>query len=153
MQQFGEFVVNHWDLFLALLIILALLIGGPLSRRLRGFEDVEPQAAVGLMNHQDAVFLDVREDNEYREGHAPEAMHVPLSVLGQQLDRLANLKEKPIIVGCRSGHRSSRAAGILRKNGFDRVYNLRGGMMAWENAGLPVTRGKENKKKRKTAKK
>ena len=147
MQQFGEFVINHWDLFLALLIILSLLAGGPVSRRLRGFEDVEPQRAVGLMNHENAVFLDVREESEYREGYAPESVQVPYSNLGKSLERLASFKGRPIIIGCRSGHRSGRAAGILRKNGFDRVYNLKGGFLAWENAGLPLNRGKKKKRK------
>ncbi len=152
MSQLGEFVVNHWDLFLALIIILAMLISQPLSRRLRGFHDVDPQEAVGLMNREDAVLVDVREDKEYREGHVVDSIHVPLSGLDKNLSRLENLRQKPVILGCHSGHRSSKAAGVLRKHGFERVYNLKGGMLAWENAGLPLSKGK-TKKKRKAEKK
>lgn len=148
MSQLGEFVVNHWDLFLALAIILALLIGQPLSRRLRGFHEVDPQGAVGLMNREDAVLVDVREDKEYREGHVTGSMHIPLSGLDKNLDRLESLRNKPVILGCRSGHRSSKAAGMLRKQGFEQVYNLKGGMLAWENAGLPLSTGKSKKKRK-----
>ncbi len=148
MSQLGEFVVSHWDLFLALAIILTMLIGQPLSRRLRGFHDVDPQEAVGLMNRQDAVLVDVREDKEYREGHVAGSMHVPLSGLNKNLDRLQTVQDKPVIVGCRSGHRSSKAAGVLRKHGFEQVYNLKGGILAWENAGLPLNTEKTGKKRK-----
>ena len=152
MSQLGEFVLNHWDLFLALLIILAMLIGQPLTRRLRGYHDVDPQEAVGLMNRKDAVLVDVREDKEHREGHIAGSVHVPLSGFSRELNRLEAFQRKPVIVGCRSGHRSGKAAGMLRKQGFEEVYNLKGGLLAWENAGLPLSTGK-TKKKRKADKK
>lgn len=140
MERFGQFFINHWDLFLALAIILAMLLGAPLQRRLRGFKEVEPMGAVQLMNHEGALLVDVREDSEYREGHVQDSLHVPLSRLSNEVGTLENHKEKPIIVGCRSGHRSARACGILRRQGFQQVYNLKGGIMAWQSAGMPLSR-------------
>ncbi len=150
MQQFAEFVVNHWDLFLALAIILAVMFAGGISGRLRGFSTVDPMAAVQLINHSDAVILDVREQNEVNDGRVIDSVHIPLGALKSRMGELESYKQKPIIVGCRSGHRSSVACGQLRKQGYETVYNLKGGILAWQNAGLPLSReSKKDKKKRK----
>jgi rhodanese-related sulfurtransferase len=152
MAQYLEFVTNHWDLFLALAIILFMLMGGALGSRLRGYSQVEPVDAVRIFNHEDAVMLDVREDKEYAEGHILDSLHIPLGKLGDRLDELANMREKAIIVSCRSGHRSATACARLRKEGFETVYNLKGGVLAWQNAGLPLQKKKQAKgKKRKGA--
>ncbi len=149
MQQFGQFFINHWDLFAALAIILLMLFGGGISRRLRGYEEVAPLEAVGLMNHKDAVLIDVREDKEFQDGHILGARHIPLGKLSGALAGLENLRGKPIIVGCRSGARSASGCAVLRKNGFEEVYNLKGGMLAWQNANLPVNRESKGKKGKK----
>ncbi len=148
MQKLFEFVVNHWDLFLALAIILAMMFGGGLSRRLKGYKEVETLDAVQLINHQDALLVDVREDSEYREGHVSGSLHIPLGSLDRRADELAKHRDKPIIVGCRSGHRSARGCAILRKHGFENVYNLKGGMMAWQNAGMPLSKPGKSKKRK-----
>ncbi len=83
--------------------------------------------------------LDVRQPEEFKSGHIPNAVLVPLSDLSQQINRLP--KDVDILTVCRSGARSSAAARQLAEQGF-RVVNLRGGMMAWEGAGYKVKRGK-----------
>lgn len=148
MQQFGEFFINHWDLFLILAITLVMLGFNLFGARLRGYQETDPMIAVQLMNHQDALFLDVREDAEVKAGLVPEALHIPLGKLNSRLSELDKYKDKPVIVGCRSGHRSARGCAILRKNGFETVYNLRGGVMAWINANLPLNKPGKRKKKR-----
>lgn len=149
MQQLGEFVVNHWDLFLALAIIIALMFGGGIFSRLRGFSNIDPVEAVRLINHEEATMLDVRENSEVSEGLILGATHIPLGALKKRLGELDKLKGKPIIVGCRSGHRSATACGQLRKEGFETVYNLKGGILAWQNAGMPLSKESKRKKKRK----
>ena len=86
-----------------------------------------------------AVVLDVREDKEYAGGHIPKARHIPLGQLAGRMQELEKFKGKPILVTCRSGHRSARACGMLKKAGFETVYNQAGGILAWERANLPVT--------------
>ena len=147
MQQFIEFFLNHWDLFLMLLVILGLLAGQTVLGRLRGIADVGPQEAVQRINHDDALLVDVREDKEYEQGYIPGSVHIPLSEFGKRVEELEKHREKPIIVGCRSGNRSAQAAGTLRKQGFEQVYNLRGGIMAWQSANLPVATRQKGKKK------
>lgn len=147
MQQFGEFFINHWDLFLALFVTLAMLVYTSFSARLRGYQEVQPLEAVQLMNHQEAVMVDVREDSEYTTGHVQDSIHIPLGKLRERVGELEAYKGRPVVVGCRSGHRSASACAMLRKQGFEKVYNLRGGILAWENASLPVSRGGKRKKK------
>lgn len=84
---------------------------------------------------QGAILLDVREDNEWRAGHAPGARHIPLGRLPHRLRDLP--PQRMIITVCRSGARSARAAALLASEGRE-VVNLSGGMHAWVRAGLPV---------------
>ena len=136
MQQISEFVVAEWPLFLALVVILVLLA----RTYIGGAKGVRPLEATQLMNHRDAVVVDVRTDKEYREGHILNSLHIPLGVLSNRLSELQAHKEKTLIMVCRSGARSAQAASILKKEGFGEVLNLSGGMMAWESASLPVSK-------------
>lgn len=146
MSQFLEFATNHWDLFATLFFILGLMAWQAFGGQLRGYRQIEPFEAVKLLNQQDAIIVDVREEKEYQEGHVNGALHLPLGQLRQRLDELAPNRERPIIALCRSGHRSASACSILRKAQFNQVFNLRGGVMAWQNAGLPLERPSKGKK-------
>ena len=85
----------------------------------------------------DAVLLDVREQDEWDAGHAPSAVHIPLSDLPARLDELPDTDAGTLAVVCRSGGRSGQAVAWLSQQGFD-VANLDGGMKAWEAAGKPL---------------
>ena len=139
MQQLSTFVLNHWELFLALVIILGLLAGTGLSHKLLGFKEVQPQELTHMINRQNAVVFDVREDKEFSEGHIVNAVHVPLSNLEARLKSLEKFKSRPVVTTCQTGDRSARAAAILRKQGFEPVYKLAGGLMAWRGAKLPLS--------------
>lgn len=132
-----DFVVQNIWLILLTALSGFMLVGGGLMGRLSGIKQVGPQEAVMLFNHQDALVLDVREQSEFKDGHITKAKHVPLGQLKNQLTSLEKYKDKPVVVVCRTGSRSGHACGILRKAGFSNVSNLAGGIMAWEQAGLP----------------
>lgn len=82
----------------------------------------------------DAVIIDVREQDEWDAGHAPGAVHIPLGELPSRLDELPDTEAATVAVTCRGGGRSSRAVAWLTQQGFD-VANLVGGMKAWQGAG------------------
>jgi rhodanese-related sulfurtransferase len=97
--------------------------------------EVDPQPAANLMSDGQTVLVDVREDDEWDAGHAPDAVHIPLGALDpRQLP-----SGQTILAVCRSGNRSGNAAVILAAAGMT-VRNLAGGMRAWDAAGLPVIR-------------
>ncbi|TWP37862.1 rhodanese-like domain-containing protein [Leekyejoonella antrihumi] len=83
----------------------------------------------------DAVMVDVREQDEWDAGHAPGAIHIPLGELPSRLDDLPDIDPMPIV--CRSGNRSARAAAWLEHQGFDAV-NVAGGMKDWATASKPL---------------
>lgn len=134
-----EFTGNHPFLILAFVGTLAALIYSEISRRLSGMLTVGATEATQLSNRENAIFLDIREDKEYKGGHIPEAIHIPLSQLTDRIAEIGKYKDCPVIAYCRTGNRSSSAGSILRKNGFEKVYNLGGGIVSWEKASLPVS--------------
>lgn len=139
MEQYLEFAANHPWLITAFLVILAALIWHLIANP-GGQYNIDPVEATLKINHEDALVLDTRSMKEFSQGHILHAENIPLNALANQLKKLEKYKQRPIIAVCRSGSRSAVAATQLRKEGFEQVYNLRGGMLAWENAGLPVTR-------------
>lgn len=140
MEEFLAFVQRQPGLFAALGVILALLALTTLRGRFQGFKSVGPTEATLLINHEDAVVLDVREPAELKDGLILNAVHVPLAQVRDSLPKLEKYRERPVIVGCRTGSRSQSACATLTKAGFNQVYNLRGGVMAWQNANLPLVR-------------
>jgi len=97
--------------------------------------EVGPAQAAELQG-RGAVLLDVREDDEWTAGHAPDAVHIPLARVGETASRFAG---QEVLTVCRSGARSGRAAKTLVAAGVD-VHNVAGGMSAWASAGLPIVR-------------
>lgn len=141
MAQLGEFILNHWLLFLALLIVLGLLAMNMARDRLLGFKELKPAEMVQLMNRDDPVLLDTRSAEEYRQGHILGAVNIPHDQVQDRLDELAQWRERKILVYCRTGQRAAVAAAQLKKAGFGAVYKLNGGVLAWQNANLPLTTG------------
>jgi rhodanese-related sulfurtransferase len=135
--QWFEFVISHWMLFVALVLILALLVHNILFAS-RG--SVDPLQATQLINHEAAVVIDVRPAADFSQGHIINALNIPINGFKNQMGTLQKYKDQPILVNCRSGSQSSIACTQLRKEGFQRVHNLRGGILAWQAASLPLTK-------------
>jgi len=140
MQRLVEFAGNHPELFMALGAILILLAWTTVRGRFQGWKGVGPAEAIQLINHQDAVVLDIREDAEVSGGYILNSVHVPLTRLRDNVSRLEKYRNKPIVVSCRTGSRSGAACATLSKHGFGPVYNLQGGIAAWQNASLPLSK-------------
>jgi rhodanese-related sulfurtransferase len=105
-----------------------------------GRKNISVNEATLLINRQDALVVDVRETAEWSAGHIANARHIALGHLGKHLSEIDKFKEKPVILVCASGNRSGSACGELKKAGFQQVFNLDGGMRAWGDAGLPMTK-------------
>ena len=143
MGQLFEFVGNHLFLFFALFAVSGALIWNVFQSQLTGVAAINCFEVTKLLNHEDAVLIDVREENEFIQGHILNSINMPLSGLSDKMSRLEKHRDQPIIAICLSGQRSAQACGKLKKQGFEKVYNLSGGIMAWQTASLPLTRGKE----------
>jgi rhodanese-related sulfurtransferase len=132
------FVQNNWMLILVMFLSGAMLLWPLIQKRFSPMKDVGNLNVTHLINTQDAVLLDVREESEYALGHLPKAVHIPLLQLKGRTDELAKLAARPVVAYCASGNRSRAAAGALVKAGCKEIYNLHGGFRAWKDAGLPV---------------
>lgn len=140
MSQISEFLGNHLILSLSFFGLLTYWIIGEIKNRTSGIGSLSPLDATQLMNHANATVVDVRESKEIADGQIINSIHIPLGDFKNQLKKLEKYKEKPLILSCRSGSRSNHACSILRKNGFTKVHNLRGGIMAWTKEGLPLVK-------------
>lgn len=140
-MQFFEFMGNHPILFALLFVIIGFLVWDVMGSEILGISSVQPYQAISMINHQEAVILDVREENELVQGRILNAIHIPLTILiKNQLYSLEKYRERPIIVSCAHGNRSVRSCMILKKNGFTKIHNLKGGIAAWQEANLPLTK-------------
>ena len=136
----SDFFTNNIVLFAALGIIIALILRMEIKRALTGTQTVTPAQAVQLINKEDALILDIREDNELAQGSIRGSKHFALSILKQRVDELKQYTDKPVIAYCKMGNRSSEACNILRQNDFTNVLSLKGGLEAWKNENLPVVK-------------
>lgn len=116
----------------AMLLWPLLRIGTP------GVANVSPTDAVLLINRENALVLDVRNADEFTAGHITDARNIPLADLESRLGELLKFKDKALLVNCQGGVRSTSACAVLKKGGFNKVYNLEGGLNAWVQAKLPV---------------
>ena len=133
-----KFVIDNWYLVVAMLISGGYLIWPEIQKLLGASAEVGTLEAVQLINQKNAVVLDVREAAEYAAGRIANAKQIPLSQLASKLKELEKFKQKPIIVACRAGMRSSGACKLLKQNEFTQVYQLKGGLTAWQQANLPL---------------
>lgn len=139
MQQLIEFAGNHLVLVAAFIVILALLAWNLIANP-AGKGSVDAVGATAMINREDALVIDVRPMADFGQGHIVGAKNIPMNGFKNQLGQLEKHKDRPIVVSCRSGNQSQGACKILRDAGFSKVYNLRGGIMGWQAANLPVTR-------------
>lgn len=98
--------------------------------------NVDVATVRALQGRDDVVLIDVREPEEYAAGHIPGVRLIPMGEVPSRLNEIPT--DKTVIVTCRSGNRSGQITDFLRRNGFTRVHNMQGGLLAWQRAGYPV---------------
>ncbi len=140
MQTYLDFITQHWELCLAFVVILALLLALELRAKLSGLAQVSPQQATLLMNHEDAVILDIRDNKQFSAGHIIGAINIPAAELEQNLQQLEKHKAKPIIIVHSPSQPPHKTGVLLQTNSFANVSNLSGGISAWQSAGLPLVK-------------
>lgn len=118
---------------------LALLLP-MLSRSVAGITTLSVTEAVMLMNRKSALVLDVREPDEFAQGHLQGARHVPLSQLSARVKELEKFRDKPVLVVCERGRRANAAAKLLKAQNFTTLNVLKGGMQAWIEAKMPSSK-------------
>lgn len=136
-----EFVGNHYVMAIALLVVTVLLIQDLIESAFRKYKTATPNEVVALMNGDDTVVVDVREPQEFAEGHIEGARNIPVGKVEERAGfELEAFKTSPVIVTCQSGTRSPQACKKLVALGFTGIHEMRGGMVAWNEQNLPISK-------------
>jgi rhodanese-related sulfurtransferase len=130
-----KFLIDNWMLILLAASSGGLLLWQGLQKNAGG--GVGTAEAVRLMNREKGVLIDVSEPAEYAGGHAVGARNIPFGSL-EGAKELPSNKALPLLLICPTGARAGRAAGLLRKAGYEKAMAVTGGLNAWREAGLPV---------------
>ncbi len=139
MDRFLDYINHHPYLVGGTAIVAVIAIGYELWQQLQGGSAISINEAIVLHN-KGGLVLDVRTADEFASGHIVDARHIGLDKLAEQLDSIKKYREKAVIVCCESGARSNQAAKLLKAQGFQFVYNLSGGLTAWRQDNLPLSR-------------
>ena len=125
-----------------LLVVLAVASGGlllwPLLKRGEGSATLSPLQATQLINHHNAVIVDIRDEKDFAVGSLAGARNLPDAKLAERASELVRFKARPMLVVCDSGQRSTRAIATFKAQGFTEVHALAGGIAAWKQAALPL---------------
>ena len=140
LEQIPEFAANHPLLVMAFVVLLALTFFNETKIATQKFASLTPAGAVKLMNDEDIVLVDVREPSETVGGKIARAIQIPFSSISKRIGELDKHKQKTLLVYCKTGARSGAACRELSKAGFDKVYSLNGGITAWQEAHLPISK-------------
>ena len=139
--MFLEFAIQNWYLFAMLAAILLLLAFDPGSRMVGGANKISPAQLPQIQARKAAVLVDVRSQDEFSNGHIEQSINLPLDSLESSLKKLNKHRGKPVILVCQSGMRAGKAVSILKKNQFEELYVLDGGVASWNKENLPLSKG------------
>jgi rhodanese-related sulfurtransferase len=138
MAQLVEFAGNHVWLVTGLLVAWAAVMFYELRLRAQGATHISAADAVRLIN-KGALVIDVRKPEEFQAGHIVNARNVPAERV-QQGDEINKKKDKILLAVCADGTTSGRAAGHLRKAGYENAFSLKGGLAGWRADNLPLVK-------------
>ena len=139
MQQFLQYVANHYWLVGAAAVMAALVAVHEFRARTAAFASISPSEAVRLVN-AGALLVDIRPREAFDAGHIAGARNVPGAAIAEGAAALERFKDKAVIAYCDSGMTAGAAARHLGRLGFAKAYNLRGGLAAWRQDNLPVVK-------------
>lgn len=137
MDRLLEFVINHYILVSAFFVLWAVFFA---LESKRGGESVSPQQATNLVNREDARVVDLRDADEFRQGHVAGSINIPMSQFAERVAELDKFKDKPVILVCKMGTSASLAGRQLRARGFAKVARMQGGIQGWRADNLPVVK-------------
>nr|WP_219339519.1 rhodanese-like domain-containing protein [Luteimonas salinisoli] len=136
------FAGRHPLLSLALAGLTAAIVFTEIARLFRGFKGLRPAELTALVNRDNALVVDLRPMADFEKGHIPGSKNVQLSQFDPESKQLAAAKALPVVLVCKTGQTASGAASRLKKAGFERVFVLDGGIHGWQQADLPLSRGR-----------
>ena len=139
MEKLPEFIANHLFLVSLLVAISSLLLWNILAGSI-GASQIVPAEVTRLINHENAEILDLRSAEDFAKGHILNSVNLVAAALDEKQKELEKYKDKTVILCCNQGQESVRVARTLKMKGIEKIYCLKGGIIAWQNANLPLTK-------------
>ncbi len=133
-----KFILDNWML-IAIALSSGFFLLMPVVQNASA-SGISPNNAVQCINRERGVFIDVSSKEDFSVSHIKTSMNVPLEELETRLQTVAKNKSVPLILVCESGQRSKRAQAVAQKLGYEKVHCLQGGLKAWKEANLPVSK-------------
>jgi rhodanese-related sulfurtransferase len=139
-----EFARNHLAMVGLFVAIILALVANEVSRLFRKWTSLTPAGLTQLINRDTPLIIDLSASADFEKAHVPGAKNVAPSQFDPETHKdLSKAKELPVVLVDRDGRGVAKPANRLVKAGFTRVYVLDGGTLAWQNAQLPVAKGKK----------
>jgi rhodanese-related sulfurtransferase len=139
MNQFMQFIGNHWELSLAFVVLLILTLVNELIGKRHRPPELSPQLVVDMMNNNEAVVVDIRDKESFKKGHIIDSINAKPDDFNEA--KMNKYKGKPIILICSRGIQAASVASKLKTQGFKTMI-LSGGITSWQNADLPLVKNK-----------
>ena len=136
-EQIFEFIGNH---LILVSVFVFLLVAFIINESKQGGASVTPPNLVKMVNHEDAVILDVRDGKDYDQGHIAGAISFPFTAFDSRVGELDTYKDKPVVLVCKLGQHAGSIGRKLKARGFEDVRRLSGGMAEWTANSLPVVK-------------
>jgi rhodanese-related sulfurtransferase len=141
-EELKAFAESTPMLSLALVGLTIALIVTEIARLFRGYKGLRPAELTALINREDPVVVDLSPQGDFEKGHIAGSRHAQAAQFGPEHKLVAGAKDRPVVLVCRSGNSASTAAAKLKKAGFTKVHVLEGGVAAWQQAELPLVKGR-----------
>lgn len=141
-EELLAFANRNLYLSLGLVAITVALVYTEIARLLRGYKSLRPAELTALINRENALVVDLSPSGDFEKGHIAGSRSVAASQFDPESKLLAKAKSLPVVVTCRNGQASAGAAKRLKKAGFEQVYWLDGGVQGWQQADLPLVKGR-----------
>jgi len=143
LHKLPEFLGNHLALAALFLVLLLGLVGTQSMMLLRKYKELTPAGLTLLINREGPLLIDLSAYADYEKAHVPGSRHVAMSQFDPEHKDIAKAKDVPVVLIDKDGRGASdKAAQRLVKAGFSKVYTLNGGVIGWQQAQLPVAKGK-----------
>ena len=129
-----NFLIEHYYLSIPLLTVLVLLI---LSNAKKGGKKISCQTLISMSNQNSALIIDIRDSESFNAGHITASKNIPQNELTRRINEITNI-DKSVILVCDMGNISPNAGESLKKEGFEDIYLLKGGINQWRMDNLPL---------------
>lgn len=140
MQDFTLFLERHWNLSLAVLVLVVLLFILEGLRQKRKAQQLTPSQLTQMINHQNALVVDLRPAEQFSQGHIIDSLSLPLAEFKEKSKKLEKMKSRPLVLVCAKGLDSPKIASDLKTQGYS-VHLLRSGIHSWTMDNLPLVKG------------